>query len=110
MANKKFCTVGKECFNPCYSGLQRIIELVGYAVCWVNVLILVIVDYSGSHHCIWDSWRYYVLILVIVDYSGSQRINFCGFGLQNEVLILVIVDYSGSSADGIVGLAGAEVF
>ena len=60
-----------------------------------KVLILVIVDYSGSL-CQCSNWSRtcWVLILVMVDYSGSFIYFF--FSIVCSVLILVIVDYSGS--------------
>ena len=63
------------CFNPCYSGLWRIAmqALSG----WIE---------------------YFVLILVIVDYSGSFAGNR-NLRPNNSVLILVLVDYSGSPID-----------
>ena len=59
-----------------------------------GVLILVIVDYSGSLSFEKElkEMSRVVLILVIVDYSGAER-NKLGSSI---VLILVIVDYSGS--------------
>ena len=38
-----------------------------------TVLILVIVDYSGSFQKDFSAYSYLVLILVIVDYSGSDH-------------------------------------
>ena len=59
-----------------------------------SVLILVIVDYSGSYSIIlYREEVFVVLILVIVDYSGSSLPEYYFF-FGGRVLILVIVDYS----------------
>ena len=66
-------------------------------VLFIQVLILVIVDYGGSYIYVFcDNIITFVLILVIVDYGGSNAQERKVDGRTRLVLILVIVDYGGS--------------